>query len=285
MNATEPIPPRKITLPDLLQRKKQQGKITCLTAYDFPTAKLLDEVGIDLVLVGDSVGMTRLGYENTLPVTIPEMMMHLKAVRRGVQRALLVVDMPYGSYHATAKSALENAIAFVKEGGAEAVKIEGGRKRTRLIERLVAAEIPVMGHLGLTPQSLHPMGGYKVQGKTPDTAEILLEDALLLEEAGVFSIVLEGIPEELARRITAQLTIPTIGIGAGVHCDGQILVTDDLLGLSFGVKPKFVRQYANLKNTITAALSAYIADCHSGQFPDETESYHSALLPMKAITP
>jgi 3-methyl-2-oxobutanoate hydroxymethyltransferase len=186
---------------------------------------------------------------------------------------LLVADMPYGSYQASLKSAVENALCFVKEGGAEAVKIEGGRKRVRLVERLLSAEIPVMGHIGLTPQSVHAMGGFKVQGRDWDAAEILLEDALLLQEAGVFALVLEGIPRELAARITGELRVPTIGIGAGPECDGQILVIDDLLGLSNGPKPKFVRQYLELNREIAKAVQAYIRDCLEGHFPDANESY------------
>jgi 3-methyl-2-oxobutanoate hydroxymethyltransferase len=274
MSATGPFSSEKITVPGLLQKKAKKEKITCLTAYDYPFARLLDESGIDLLLVGDSLGMTRLGYESTLPVTVEETMVHLRAVRRGVKRALLVVDMPYGSYHVDRKSAMRNALKFVKEGGAEAVKIEGGRRRSRLVEQLVGAEIPVMGHLGLTPQSVHLMGGYKVQGKTVQAAEVLLEDALLLQEAGVFSIVLEGVPQEVAERITYELTIPTIGIGAGPHCDGQILVTDDLLGLALSVKPRFVRQYADLKRVVTSAALQFIEDCAAGSFPGPEESYH-----------
>ena len=263
MSATIPMSLEKITIPRLLEKKSKKEKITCLTAYDYPFARLLDEAGIDLLLVGDSLGMTRLGYESTLPVTVEETMVHLRAVRRAVKRALLVTDMPYGSYHVDTKSALRNALKFVKEGGAEAVKIEGGRKRFRLIERLVGAEIPVMGHLGLTPQSIHLMGGYKIQGKTAQAAEVLLEDALLLQQAGAFAVVLEGMPQDVARKITQELRIPTIGIGAGVHCDGQILVTDDLLGLGFSVKPRFVRQYADLKQVVTLGALEFIQDCET----------------------
>jgi 3-methyl-2-oxobutanoate hydroxymethyltransferase len=273
MNATLPPGTAKITVPLLQQKKSEQQRITCLTAYDTLFARILDEAGIDLVLVGDSLGMTRLGYANTLPVTMEEMLIHLKAVRRGVQRALLVADMPYGSYHASLKTAVENALRFVKEGGAEAVKIEGGRKRGRLVERLTAAEIPVMGHIGLTPQSIHAMGGFKVQGRNREAAEMILEDALLLQEAGVFALVLEGIPREVAARITGELTVPTIGIGAGPECDGQILVIDDLLGLTIGPKPKFVRQYLDLNREIAEAVRAYIRDCLEGRFPDDNESY------------
>jgi 3-methyl-2-oxobutanoate hydroxymethyltransferase len=275
MSATALNSLQKITVPRLLEKKSRKEKITCLTAYDYPFARLLDEAGIDLLLVGDSLGMTRLGYDSTLPVTVEETLVHLRAVRRAVKTALLTVDMPYGSYHVDRKSALKNALIFVKEGGAEAVKIEGGRKRFRLVEQLVDAEIPVMGHLGLTPQSLHLMGGYKVQGKTSQAADLLFEDAVLLQEAGVFAVVLEGIPESVARRITLELKIPTIGIGAGVHCDGQILVTDDLLGLGFSGKPRFVRQYADLKQVVELAAHQFIRDCRAGSFPGPEESYHA----------
>src|SRR5437016_7182388 len=243
----------KITVPDLLQRKTQAAgspssfqKITCLTAYDYPTARLLDEAGVDILLVGDSLGMVVLGYENTLPVTMEEMLHHTRAVRRGTRRALVVADMPYGSYHAELEESLRNAVRFVKEAGAEAVKLEGGEKRLELIARLVEAEIPVMGHIGLTPQSVHTLGSFKVQGKTVEAAEQLLRDAQSVEAAGAFAIVLESVPRELAARITQQLRIPTIGIGAGPECDGQVLVFHDLVGLTQGTVPKFARRYANL---------------------------------------
>jgi len=283
MSATGRFPSEKITVPHLLEKKARKEKITCLTAYDYSFAQVLDKSGVDLLLVGDSLGMTRLGYESTLPVTVEETMVHLRAVRRAVRRALLVVDMPYGSYHVDRKSAMKNALRFVKEGGAEAVKLEGGRRRSGLIEHLVGAEIPVMGHLGLTPQSVHRMGGYKVQGKTSEAAETLLEDALLLQEAGVFSIVLEGIPQEVAQRVTQELRIPTIGIGAGSHCDGQILVTDDLLGLGSSPKPKFVRRYADLNHVVTSAVLQFIEDCTTGSFPSSEESYHLAPSNQRAF--
>jgi 3-methyl-2-oxobutanoate hydroxymethyltransferase len=273
MNATTSSPQDKITLPKLVARKAEKGKIICLTAADYPFARLIDEAGIDLVLVGDSLAMTRLGYSTTVPVSMTEMIIHLQAVRRAVQRAFLVADMPFGSYHVGQKAAMQNAVRLVKEGGAEAIKLEGGRKRARLVQRLVEAEIPVMGHIGLTPQSVHAMGGYKVQGKTPETAQELIDDALTLQEIGVFSIVLEGIPQELAKEITSTLRIPTIGIGAGLHCDGQILVTEDLLGLTFAKTPKFVRHYANLQEIIREALRHFAEDCRDGNFPSPTESY------------
>src|ERR1700680_4895640 len=272
----------KITVPDLMQRKTRAAdshsnfqKITCLTAYDYPTARLLDEAGVDLILVGDSLGMVVLGHESTLPVTIDEMLHHTRAVRRGTRRALLVADMPYGSYHTDLAESLHNAMRFVKEAGAEAVKVEGGERRLELISRLTEAEIPVMGHVGLTPQSVNALGGYRVQGKTPDTAGQLIRDARAVEAAGAFAVVLEAVPRELAAQITRDLHIPTIGIGAGPDCDGQILVVHDLLGLTFNQTPKFARQYANLGETISKAVRGYCADVRSGAFPSDHESYHS----------
>ncbi len=270
----------KVTVPDLLQRKTDAAvspnkkKITCLTGYDYPTARLLDAAGVDVVLVGDSVAMVALGYDSTLPLTLEEALHHTKAVRRGVQRALLVADMPYGSYHGDLNEALRNAIRFVKEAGAEAVKIEGGERRLELISRLTEAEIPVMGHVGLTPQSVNALGGYRVQGKTPGGAEQVLRDARAVEAAGAFSIVLEALPRELAAEITQSVRIPTIGIGAGPDCDGQILVLHDMLGLTFRERPKFARQYANVGGTILQAVKDYCADVQSGSFPSDAESYH-----------
>jgi 3-methyl-2-oxobutanoate hydroxymethyltransferase len=271
----------KVTVPDLLQRKTDAAvslnkkKITCLTAYDYPTARLLDEAGVDVVLVGDSVAMVALGYDSTLPLTLEEALHHTKAVRRGVQRALVVADMPYGSYHGDLNEALRNAIRFVKEAGAEAVKVEGGERRLELIARLTEAEIPVMGHVGLTPQSVNALGGYRVQGKTPGAAEQVLRDARAVEAAGAFSIVLEALPRELAAEITQSVHIPTIGIGAGPDCDGQILVLHDMLGLTFRERPKFARQYANVGGTILEAVKQYCADVQSGSFPSDAESYHA----------
>jgi 3-methyl-2-oxobutanoate hydroxymethyltransferase len=271
----------KVTVPELLRRKSTAAdstnskKITCLTAYDYPTARLLDEAGVDVVLVGDSVAMVALGYESTLPLTMEESLHHTKAARRGVQRALLVADMPFGTYHGDVNEALKNAVRFVKEAGAEAVKLEGGERRLELIARLTEADIPVMGHVGLTPQSVNAMGGYRVQGKTPRGAEQLLRDAQAVEAAGAFAIVLEGIPRELAAEITKSLHIPTIGIGAGPDCDGQILVLHDLLGLTFQEPPKFARQYANVGEIISEAVRDYCADVQSGNFPTDAESYHA----------
>jgi len=278
----------KVTVPDILHRKvissnpagsSEQGnsdgrKIVCLTAYDYPTARLMDEAGVDIVLVGDSLGMVVLGYDNTLPLTVEEMLHHTRAARRGVRRALLVADMPYGSFHGDRKDAIRNAVRFVKEAGAEAVKVEGGERRMELIAQMVEAEIPVMGHIGLTPQSMHAFGGFRVQGKTVEAAEQLLRDARAVEAAGAFSVVLESIPRELAARITGELRIPTIGIGAGPDCDGQILVLHDMIGLSFGHSPKFARRYANAGEAISQAVSAYSKDVREGRFPADEESYH-----------
>ena len=268
----------KITVPSLLHRKtlspQDTTKITCLTAYDYPTARLLDEAGVEVLLVGDSLGMVMLGHETTLPVTVEEMLHHTRAVRKGTRRALVVADMPFGSYHAEISESVRNAVRFVKEAGAEAVKVEGGERRLELIVKLTEAEIPVMGHVGLTPQSLHAMGGFKVQGKTPDAAEQLIRDARSVEAAGAFAIVLEGIPRELAALITRELRIPTIGIGAGPDCDGQILVVNDLLGLTFSPTPKFARQYANLSEIISSTVREYCADVRRGNFPSDAESYH-----------
>ena len=273
MNATSSEVFRKVTPSQLLTKKSRHEKIVCLTASDYPVARLLDEAGIDLVLVGDSLAMTRLGHDSTLPVTLEEMLIHLKAVRRAIRWGLLVADMPFASYQVSSKMALENALRLVKEGGAEAIKLEGGRKYARWVERLVAAGIPVMGHIGLLPQSVRVMGGYRVQGRTTSSAKALLEDALSLQQAGAFALVLEGIVQEVARDITEALEIPTIGIGAGIHCDGQILVTEDLLGLGFTRRPKFARRYANLNEIITEAVLGFKKDCLAEHFPDAEESY------------
>ena len=271
----------KVTVPDILQRKSRltdpllnPQKITCLTAYDYPTARVLDEAGVDILLVGDSLGMVVLGYDSTLPVTIEEMLHHTRAVRRGARRGLVVADMPYGSYHTDTAESVRNAVRFVKEAGAEAIKVEGGERRLELIARMVEAEIPVMGHVGLTPQSLNAMGGFRVQGKTPDAAEHVLRDARAVEASGAFAVVLEGMPRELAAHITHELRIPTIGIGAGPDCDGQVLVLHDLLGLTFGATPKFARRYANLGEIIANASRQYCDDVRSGNFPSDAESYH-----------
>ena len=270
----------KITASTLLEKKQNHELITCLTAYDNASARLVDEAGIDMILVGDSLAMVMLGYENTLPVTVQEMLHHTRAVRRAVRHAFLVVDMPFASYHVGVRDTLRNAAKFIKIGGAEAVKIEGGEKRARLVETLVDAEIPVVGHIGLTPQSLHAMGGYKVQGKTLKAVEQLMHDALALERSGACCVVLEGIPREVAAMITQEVKIPTIGIGAGPNCDGQVLVFHDLLGLSFGPPAKFVRRYADIGSVISDAVRAFNDDVKSGAYPSDAESYH---LPKETL--
>jgi 3-methyl-2-oxobutanoate hydroxymethyltransferase len=276
--------PAKVTTPGLRARKLAGVKISALTAHDYPTALIVDEAGIDVLLVGDSLASTALGYPNTIPVSMEEMLVAVRAVRRGVQRALLVGDMPFGSFQAGGRKALEAALSFIK-AGAEAVKLEGGRQRVALVRRMVENGIPVMGHIGLTPQSLHVLGGYKVQGKGKEEARRLIDDALALEEAGAFSLVLEGMPLTLAATITEKLEIPTIGIGAGPHCDGQILVIADLLGLTQGKKPKFVRRYLDLHALAVEAVQAYRRDVLEGEFPGLQESYgtrESRLEPLAA---
>ncbi len=277
----------KVTVPSLLERKRCSAKISAVTAYDFPSARLADDAGVDVVLVGDSLAMTMLGHDSTLAVTMDEMLVFTRAVRRGLQRALLVADMPFGSYQANDASGVENAVRFVKESGAEAVKLEGAR--VSLVERLVEAEIPVMGHLGLTPQAVNRMGGYKVQAKSREAIARLREEAHRLAEAGCFAIVLEGIPREVAAELTAELDVPTIGIGAGPGCDGQILVWHDLLGLGQNAPAKFVRQYLRAGELIGAALEHYVADVRAGVFPADAESYHlpaekSALVEQVAAS-
>jgi 3-methyl-2-oxobutanoate hydroxymethyltransferase len=267
----------KITVDSLLNKKRQRQPITALTAYDYPTARLVDETGIDMVLVGDSLAMAVMGLESTLPVTMEEMLHHTRAVRRGVTRALVVADMPFGSYHASMAEGVANGVRFLKESGAEAVKLEGARPE--LVERLVAAEVPVVGHLGLTPQSVHRMGGYKVQAKTGSAIARLRRAARQLEQAGAAAVVLEGIPREVAAEITGELGIPTIGIGAGPECDGQILVLHDLLGLTFTQPAKFVRRYADVGGAIREAVAAYRRDVEERRYPAEAESYH---LPAEA---
>jgi len=264
----------KVTSASLRQQKLRHEPITCLTAYDYATARLVDEAGIEMILVGDSLAQTILGYDNTLSVTMDEMLHHVKAVRRGVKHALLLADMPYGSYHVEAKSALNNATRFVKEGGAEVVKIEGGEKRADLIRRIIDAEIPVAGHIGLTPQSVNVMGGYKVQGKDLSGIEQLMRDAVALDRAGVCCMVLEGIPREVAAMITAEVGTPTIGIGAGPECDGQVLVFHDLLNLTFAPPAKFVRRYGDAAALISNAVQAFRSDVKSLQYPSDEESYH-----------
>lgn len=267
-------PRQKVTTASLREYKLRHETITCLTAYDYATARLVDEAGIEMILVGDSLAQTILGYENTLSVTVDEMLHHVKAVRRGVKHALLLADMPYGSYQVDAKSALGNATRFVKEGGAEVVKIEGGEKRADLIRRIIDAEIPVAGHIGLTPQSVNVMGGYKVQGKDLTGIEQLMRDAVALDRAGVCCIVLEGIPREVAGMITAEVGTPTIGIGAGPDCDGQVLVFHDLVNLTFTAPAKFVRRYGDASALVSSAARAFRADVKALQYPSDEESYH-----------
>jgi 3-methyl-2-oxobutanoate hydroxymethyltransferase len=275
----------KVTMPALSEMKRQ-GKpakpISALTAYDYPTSRLADEAGIDLILVGDSLAMVVLGHENTLAITVDEMLHHTRAVRRAVRRALVVADMPFGSYHGTVADGLANAIRFIKEAGAEAVKIEG--PRIELVRALTEAEIPVVGHLGLTPQSVHRIGGYRVQARTAETVLQLKADALALADAGAGALVLEGVPREAAAAITAELPIPTIGIGAGPDCDGQILVFHDLVNLTFAPSPKFVRRYADAAALIRAAIEHYREDVERRAFPSDEESYHLPETAQRALS-
>jgi len=272
-----------VTIPFLQEKKARRKKIVALTAYDFPTARIVDEAGVDLILVGDSLGMVVLGYPNTIPVTMDEMIHHTKAVTRAVRRALVVGDMPYFSFHRSADDTIANASRFLKEAGAKAVKIEGAsKKRLKLIEALVEAEIPVMGHVGLTPQSIHLLGQYKVKGTVSTEAKRILNEAQNVEKAGAFALILECIPEDLARAVTKKLKIPTIGIGAGRHCDGQVLVFHDMIGLSNGSNPKFVKKYAALGTTIMQAVKKYSEEVRQGLFPDEMHSYHT-LRRKKAL--
>ena len=269
----KPDKPEKVYVPALRVAKEKGEKLVCLTAYDYPTARIVDEAGVEIILVGDSMGNVIHGYGNTIPVTLDEILSAVKAVNRGSNRALIVADMPYGSYHTGDNKAVRNALKLMKGGGAEAVKLEGGRNRVDLVKRLVDEEIPVMAHVGLTPQSVHKLGGYRVQGKTAETAQILIEDAKLLEEAGAFAIVLELVPREIAEIITKELKISTVGIGAGTNCDIQVLVLHDLIGFTFGRQPRFVRQYANVSQVITEAITKWVEDVRGGVYPSEKESY------------
>jgi 3-methyl-2-oxobutanoate hydroxymethyltransferase len=270
----------KVTTATLAEKKSRREPITCLTAYDYATARLVDEAGIDMILVGDSLAQVVLGYDSTLPVTMEEMLHHTRAVRRAVKLAFLVADMPYASYHVNPEEAVRNATQFVKYGGAEAVKLEGGLKRIDVVHRLVDAEIPVMGHIGLTPQSVNSMGGYKVQGKTLKAIEQLMRDAVALDEAGVCSMVLEGIPREVAAMITAEVSAPTIGIGAGPECDGQVLVINDLMGMTFTQPAKFVRRYADVGAVMRESIEGFKSDVTAGNYPNDAESYH---LPKETL--
>ncbi len=276
-------PRKKITTLTLRQKKERGEPIVMLTAYDYPTAMSEDQAGVDVILVGDSLGMVVLGYENTLPVTMEEMLHHCRAVSRGTKSALLVGDMPFMSYQVSAEEALRNAGRFLQQGGMDTIKLEGGRERIDAVRAIVGAGIPVMGHLGLTPQSVHQLGGFRPQGRTASAAKRLLEDALLLEEAGCFSLVLESVPARLAELVSRRLSIPTIGIGAGVGCDGQVLVTHDLLGLFDRFTPKFVKKYANFHAEMQRAFSEFRAEVESKQFPAAEHSVEMADAEWEAL--
>jgi len=261
------------TIQDFLKKKKDGEKITMLTAYDYPFARIVDEAGIDAILVGDSLGMVVQGLENTLPVTMDEMIYHTKMVARAVKNAMVIGDMPFMSYQTSVQEALKNAGRFLKEAGASAVKMEGGAETAEHIRAMSKSDIPVMAHIGLTPQSIHRMGGYKVQGKSEEAAKRLIEEAHIVEEAGAFSLLLEAIPMDLGKKISEELSIPTIGIGAGPHCDGQILVLHDVIGLFERFVPKFVKQYTNIKDESLKAVKAYKQDVDKGIFPSEKQSF------------
>lgn len=269
----QPDKPGKVYLPAIRTAKENGEKLVCLTAYDYPTARIVDEAGVDMILVGDSIGNVIHGYGNTIPVSIDEIVSACIAVKRGTERAMVIADMPFGSYHINADESVKNALRLMKYGGAEAVKLEGGRNRVELVKRLVSEEIPVVAHIGLTPQSVYKMGGYRVQGRTAEQAKLLIEDAKMLEEAGAFAVVLELVPREVAAMITKELTISTIGIGAGLECDIQVLVLHDLVGMTFGRQPRFVRQYANIRDVMTEAIHNWANDVKSGTYPSDEESY------------
>ena len=262
----------RVTINDIKQMKTKHEKIVMLTAYDYSTAKLVDEAGVPLILVGDSLGMVLLGYDSTIPVTMDVMIHHTKAVTRGAKQSLVIGDMPFMTYHTSISDALRNAARFLQEGGAQAIKLEGGVTVADTVKRIVECGIPVMGHIGLTPQSVHQLGGHKAQGKTPEAAERLLKDARALEQAGAFAVVLETVPAQLARLITEKISIPTIGIGAGPDCDGQVQVINDMLGMFSDFVPKHAKQYAKLAGTISSAISDYISEVKSGKFPTEAHS-------------
>ncbi|HTX90900.1 MAG TPA: 3-methyl-2-oxobutanoate hydroxymethyltransferase [Anaerolineales bacterium] len=274
VSPASPLPAtrKKVTIMTFRDKKERGEAITMLTGYDYPTALALDRAGLDAILVGDSLGMVVLGYENTLPLTMEEMLHHCRAVARGARSALLIGDMPFMSYQVSVEEAVRNAGRFLREGGMDAVKLEGGRERLEAVRAIVAAGIPVMGHLGLTPQSVHMLGGYQPQARTAVAAKRLFEDALALEEAGCFSLVLESVPARLAGLVSKRLTIPTIGIGAGVNCDGQVLVVHDMLGMFDRFTPKFVKKYADLQNAMQSAFCEYVADVAGGRFPAEEHS-------------
>ncbi len=274
---------RPVTAPEILGRKKSGKKITALTAYDYSFAKLLDATDLDIILVGDSLGMVSLGHENTLAVTMENMIDHTRAVKQGAQRALVVGDMPFMSYQVSVEQAVTNAGRLIQEGGASAIKLEGGARMADRVQAIVQAGIPVMGHIGLTPQSVHQFGGYKVQGKNYLDSRQIKQDACDLQSAGIFALVLEGIPGELAEEITTELKIPTIGIGAGSKCDGQILVLHDLLGLNQDFVPKFVKQYAQLADSLKNAVADYIQDVRAETFPAKEHTYHSKQGKLKQV--
>jgi 3-methyl-2-oxobutanoate hydroxymethyltransferase len=263
----------RFTIHDFLKKKKEGRKITMLTAYDYPFAQIVDEAGIDAILVGDSLGMVVQGLENTLPVTMDEMIYHTKMVTRAVKNAMVIGDMPFMSYQASIQEAVKNAGRFLKEAGASAIKMEGGAEVAEHIRAMTKSDIPVMAHIGLTPQSIHRMGGYKVQGKTEESAKRLIEESHIVEDAGAFSLLLEAIPMELAKKITEELSIPTIGIGAGPYCDGQVLVLHDVIGLFERFVPKFVKKYANLKEEALKAIRTYKEEIEKGMFPSEEQSF------------
>ena len=269
----QPDKPEKVYLPAIKTAKENGEKLVCLTAYDYPTARIVDEAGVDMILVGDSIGNVIHGYGNTIPVSMEEIVSACIAVKRGTDRAMVIADMPYGSYHVNEDTSVQNALRLMKYGGAEAVKLEGGRNRVKLVKRLVDEEIPVVAHIGLTPQSVYKMGGYRVQGRSAVQAKRLIEDAKMLEEAGAFAIVLELVPREVAAMITNEVTISTIGIGAGIDCDIQVLVLHDLIGMTFGRQPRFVRQYVDLRSVMTDAIQRWAGDVRSGEYPSEKESY------------
>jgi len=277
----------RITIAEIKEMKRRKEKIPMLTAYDYSTAKIVDEAGVPLILVGDSLGMVVLGYESTIPVTMEEMLHHTRAVVRATKRALVIGDMPFMTYHPTISEALHNAARFIQQGGAQAVKLEGGEVVAETVRRIVQCGIPVMGHIGLTPQSIHQLSGFKVQGRTPEAAQRLLKDALALEEAGAFAIVLEAVPAPLSKLITKKLTIPTIGIGAGPDCDGQVQVISDLLGLFTEFVPKHSKQYAKIAKIINSAVTSYITEVKKGTFPTAKHSYtmDKSLLRELAASP
>ena len=278
----------RISVIQIKEMKQKGEKIAMLTAYDYTTAKIVDEVGIPLILVGDSLGMVALGYESTIPVTMEEMLHHTRAVVRGTKQAMVIGDMPFMTYHISIAEALKNAARFIQEGGAQAVKLEGGVTVAEKIGRIVDCGIPVMGHIGLTPQSIHQLGGYKVQGKTPEAANKLIKDALAVEEAGAFAIVLEIVPSQLATLITQRISIPTIGIGAGIGCDGQVQVINDILGSFTDFVPKHAKQYAELTDIISSAIAQYYNEVKAGSFPTDKQSFsidESILAELGDILP